>query len=651
MTRDSHEQQYRPDIDGLRAIAVLGVVAYHAFPRSLPGGFIGVDVFFVISGYLISGILFREIDRGGIELNDFYVRRIRRIFPALALVLMAVGALGWFVLTNTDFRDLQGHIAGGAGFVSNFLLWHEAGYFDAPARLKPLLHLWSLGIEEQFYLCWPPLLLLCARRKWRVSKVVIVLAAASFVLNCAIVRADQTAAFYSPFTRMWELFTGALIALPRGISQKSIVSKSAAQFAGWIGLVIVLTGMWALTDRLLYPGWWALVPTLGTALVIAAGDDAVSNRWILRRQPLVLVGLISYPLYLWHWPLLWFVEITEGGASSTRLKIEAIAVAAALALLTYKLVEQPTRRAISIRTPLRACGLAAAVLLIGSVALYGRESGRFVPQTPYLAAGIYTRIPSPRRDPECVRRFPVGSEYCHAFSTTGELTTALIGNSHAAHFLDGVGGYLATKGENVVHLGQGHCPPLLDLQRFVNGTLDVCRGPDNAMIAAVAADSQISRVILSFNGAVTATGIGLLGGYETDELAGTLLSPQDSLRLSLERTIKIFVDRGKVVWLLLQVPEMNFSVTECFARPFSFERRVRTPCAVPRQGVEQRQAPYRAIVHDVQTVAPDLRVFDPLPYLCDEQWCYATRRGDLLYLDDNHLSPSGSALFADKFSF
>jgi len=649
--RRSQNPEYRRDIDGLRAVAVLGVIAFHAFPRALPGGFIGVDVFFVISGYLISSILFREIDRGGIDLRDFYVRRVRRIFPALAIVLIAVGALGWFVLTNTDFRDLQGHIAAGATFVSNFLLWHEAGYFDAPARLKPLLHLWSLGIEEQFYLFWPPLLFVCARRKWPVIKVAAALAVVSFLLNCGLVRAFETTAFYSPFTRMWELLTGALLAAPWGMRHDSVVSHRAGQIAGWTGFILVCVGMWAISDRLLYPGWWALVPTLGTALVIAAGEDAIPNQWILGRQPFVLLGLISYPLYLWHWPLLWFLEITEGGAPSVRLKLEAIAAATVLAFLTYTFVEQPIRRAVSIRTPVRVFGLATIVLLVGAVAFYGRESGRFVPQTPYLAAGIYVRIPSPRKDPECVRRFPVGSEYCHEYSTGRILTTALLGNSHAAHFLDGVGGYLATKGENVVHLGQGHCPPLLDLQRFVNGTLDVCREPDNAMIAAVAADPEIRRVILSFNGAVTATGVGLLGGYETDELAGTLLSPQDSLRLSLTRTIQTFTNRGKSVWLLLQVPEMDFSVTECFARPFSFERRVRTPCAVPRESVEKRQAPFRAIVREVQALEPHLRIFDPLPFLCDERWCYAARRGDLLYLDDNHLSPSGSALFSDKFSF
>ena len=207
----SHSK-YRPDIDGLRAIAVLSVVAFHAFPSWIRGGFIGVDVFFVISGYLISTIIFENLDKGTFSFSEFYSRRIRRIFPALLLVLIACFAFGWFALLADEYKQLGKHIAAGAGFISNFILWNESGYFDNSADAKPLLHLWSLGIEEQFYIVWPLLLWFVWKRKFNLLTITIVLAVASFILNLKGVKQDMVATFYSPQPRFWELLCGSLLA-------------------------------------------------------------------------------------------------------------------------------------------------------------------------------------------------------------------------------------------------------------------------------------------------------------------------------------------------------------------------------------------------------------------------------------------------------
>jgi peptidoglycan/LPS O-acetylase OafA/YrhL len=204
--------KYRPDIDGLRAIAVLSVVAFHAFPNLVKGGLIGVDVFFVISGYIISTIIFENLDRGTFSLAEFYARRIRRIFPALLLVLVASYAFGWFALLADEYKQLGKHIAAGAGFVSNIVLWNEAGYFDNSAETKPLLHLWSLGIEEQFYIVWPLLLWLTWKQKFNLLTITIPLAAASFYLSVKGIGKDEVANFYSPQTRFWELLSGSLLA-------------------------------------------------------------------------------------------------------------------------------------------------------------------------------------------------------------------------------------------------------------------------------------------------------------------------------------------------------------------------------------------------------------------------------------------------------
>jgi peptidoglycan/LPS O-acetylase OafA/YrhL len=206
-----YHPKYRPDIDGLRAVAVLAVVAFHAFPSWAKGGFIGVDVFFVISGYLISIIIFENLERGTFSFTEFYARRIRRIFPALLLVLIVCLTIGWFTLLADEYKQLGKHTVAGAGFISNFILWNEAGYFDNSAETKPLLHLWSLGVEEQFYIFWPLLLWFAWKHKFSLLTLTILVALASFVLNIKGIKHDMVATFYSPQTRFWELLCGSLL--------------------------------------------------------------------------------------------------------------------------------------------------------------------------------------------------------------------------------------------------------------------------------------------------------------------------------------------------------------------------------------------------------------------------------------------------------
>lgn len=292
---------YRADIDGLLAIAVLIVVAFHAFPSLLPGGFVGVDIFFVISGYLIGSIILSQLDRGSFSFGDFYARRIKRIFPALLLVLIFCYGVGWFNLIDTEYKELGIQIAAGAAFVANLALWHEAGYFDAVAETKPLLHLWSLGVEEQFYLFWPLVLWGC--RKIRINPLVAIVGVGvgSFVLNMATVGRDPTADFYSPFTRFWELMIGCGLAYWHVVSPRGSVRRASA--CGAVGFALIVAAVVLLRGQDRFPGWEALLPTVGAFLIIAGGTDGWLNRRVLRARPLVWIGLISFPLYLWHWPL------------------------------------------------------------------------------------------------------------------------------------------------------------------------------------------------------------------------------------------------------------------------------------------------------------------------------------------------------------
>ena len=345
-----HTLAYRRDIDGLRAIAVLAVIAFHAFPQILPGGFVGVDVFFVISGYLISGIILKSLRQGNFSLSEFYARRIRRIFPALLTVLIACLLMGWYVLLEDEFEQLGKHVAAGAAFVANFAFWSEAGYFDLNAELKPLLHLWSLGIEEQFYIFWPLLLLVTYRKS--IFSLTAAIAVAAFILNIGLTRSSAVAAFYFPFARAWELMLGALLAYwrefgpprARWISDRRFkVELRDRNALAWIGVFGLLVSFVIVDRYSAFPGWWVVLPTLSAATLIAVGPATTFNKHVLANPIAVWIGLVSYPLYLWHWPLLSFVRIINAGKHLRLLELVAVGSSFALAWATYRFIEQPVR--------------------------------------------------------------------------------------------------------------------------------------------------------------------------------------------------------------------------------------------------------------------------------------------------------------------
>jgi len=302
---------YRADVDGLRAVAIAAVVVFHAFPAAARGGFTGVDVFFVVSGYVISRIIWRGLDERSFTLAWFYGRRALRLFPALALVLVATLAAGRWLLLPDAYATLGKDVAAAAAFTSNLVLWQDAGYFTENAALRPLTHLWSLAVEEQFYLVFP-LLLVAARRSRRLTGVLLaVLAAASFAWSVARVGTDPAAAFYLLPSRFWELALGALLAFVELRRPEPLPARlrTAASIAGFGLLVLACYGP---TSRSAFPGVWALAPTLAAVALIAAGPRAFLNRRLLSSAPFVVVGRISYPLYLWHFPLLVLARVQWG---------------------------------------------------------------------------------------------------------------------------------------------------------------------------------------------------------------------------------------------------------------------------------------------------------------------------------------------------
>ena len=304
--------RYRADIDGLRALAVLGVVIFHAFPLLLPGGFIGVDIFFVISGYLISGILYKGHREGGFSFCEFYARRIRRLFPALIVMILLCAIYGWMILLPDEFQRMGKRMATGLVFIQNFSVWQEADYFDVAANLKPMLHLWSLAVEEQYYILFPLILFVLWKRGGGVFWVLVILLVGSLAGCVMMSYWNKPTGFYLLPYRAWEFLCGALLAWWHYEKGHEDEVPRWREGMSWAGMGLLVAGMVTINSTAPYPGWRALVPVIGTLLLIEGGKDARANRLLLSHPAVVWVGLISYPLYLFHWPILSFLHIVKG---------------------------------------------------------------------------------------------------------------------------------------------------------------------------------------------------------------------------------------------------------------------------------------------------------------------------------------------------
>jgi len=469
---------YRSDIDGLRAIAVVLVVAFHAFPQSVRGGFIGVDVFFVISGFLITSIICQAQRGDGFSFAVFYARRINRIFPALALVLIGCAVAGWFLLFPVDYRDAGRSIGFGAAFLSNLALLYDAGYFETAAELNPLLHLWSLGVEEQFYLLWPPLLLLAWR--WKHGPVMAALAVliASFAANVALTPGHALAAFYLPVTRFWELMVGCLLAIivtgaetGRDVwslaALRGRLARHAAVVRGscaWLGLLLIGLGAVLISSDRGFPGWWATLPVLGAGLLIGAGPTPWPSRVLLGNRLMVSIGLISYPLYLWHWPLLAAIRIVRFGEEPPPLmKAIAIVVAVVLAYLTFRIVELPFRFRPSRG---KTAGAFAAVAIIGLVGagIYaaGGFPSRFGPGLQAISRDFKAEAEAAYRSGTCFDA--TGSRFaavCDDEIPADAPRVVLWGDSHAAHLYPGLRALQQADGRfRISQYTTGLCPPI-----------------------------------------------------------------------------------------------------------------------------------------------------------------------------------------------
>jgi peptidoglycan/LPS O-acetylase OafA/YrhL len=613
--------KYRPEIDGLRAVAVAGVVGFHAFPAVIPGGYVGVDVFFVISGFLITSIIVDGLNHDHFSLIGFYIRRTRRIFPALALVLAACLAAGWVLLLPSEFIALGKHTAAGATFITNFVQLDEAGYFDVSAELKPLLHLWSLGIEEQFYLAWPLIAMAAFRLGKRVFNAALAIVIVSFVINMAMTYKHPNSAFYLPWPRAWELLLGGCLAtLPSFLRATSAMSRNLAAFAG---ATLICIAVAFFDHNSAFPGWRALLPTGGTALIIWAGSDAWLNRRVLAQPLPVGIGLISYPLYLWHWPLLSFLAINNDRSISSRFV--AIAITIVLAWATYHFVEQPIRHAR--RTVWRP--IIAGLACVGCVGILA-----FVAILPAKSSSPELRSIENAADDFL---YPAGVPINFKDQTfyrdgIGSHPVLFIGDSNMQQYYPRLHDMVARTNTSAIYATHGGCMPI---RKVSTPAIPPCvRFVEQAYEFARSSDAKAVVIAAQWNGYFTS------GTYFYDSTPLTQQTASEKALTDLQADIHALVRAGKQVYVVLNIP-----IGVEFSPAYRLNRTSTGIELLPVKAVPRALLPpiYKQIAENLSgaAAAAGATVIDPLSFLCDAAAC-RTANSDRspIYKDGVHLRAS-----------
>jgi peptidoglycan/LPS O-acetylase OafA/YrhL len=653
-SQQAHSISYRPDIDGLRALAILPVVLFHAFPNLLPGGFIGVDIFFVISGYLITTILLKDIEAGNYSIKTFYARRVRRIFPALGLVLLFCLVLGWVVLTANEYRPLGKHAAGGAGFIANFMFWKEAGYFDAAGDTKPLLHLWSLGIEEQFYIVWPILLYFFAKRSWNVLSLILVVALLSFGLNVWLVGSNPSAAFYSPLSRSWELALGAFWAYQVMHPAKvftSIIERHGSLVSG-LGLLMVVIGFVVINESRAFPGWWALLPALGSALLIASGPHGFVNRFVLSQRIFVWVGLISFPLYLWHWPLLSFARIIYSETPPVDVRVVLVILSIALAALTYYLIEKPIRQSSSKRALIVA--LSALMLCVGVAGFVVYKTKGFQARHAGLLnanpASLEMGADRKRWANECGIPLEAKKILNSCYSPKDQKAIyAVWGDSKGEAIFYGLARE-AINQQNPAWMMIGNAIPMTgDIPRLKGRSFQQTQYALNAIVS----NKDIEFVLL----VPAVRSIFSLSEVYTRESMDASPHFDESL-FGVSNAIGALEDAGKRVGFLVDHPGfpdpkscISGGLTKSdFFNQFLF-RKENPLCSMTYEQHVHTNERYRLWIKALQAKHPSLIVYDPTHLVCDaaNNHCGIAKDGQFLYSYGDHYSDYGNSMIAKDF--
>jgi peptidoglycan/LPS O-acetylase OafA/YrhL len=645
---------YRGDLDALRGISVLLVVFYHAFPNIFPGGFIGVDIFFVISGFLITQIILNDLKSQKFSLKDFYSRRIRRLVPPLLAVLMATLVAGWLMLFPDEYSQLGMHLFKSSMFVQNFQLIGELGYFDVESHFKPLLHLWSLSIEEQYYLVWP-LLLLVFYKRFKLQVVIGMIVIMSFGFNFIFTHEENTASFFHSASRVWELAVGSMLGISFSDQSLTCQNKNFSRAFFAAGVTSIGLALLVIDGSSNYPGWLGLLPVLGAALVIYARLEL--NSW----GGLVSTGLISYPLYLWHWVVLSFCYIYIGDVPSLYTLVFAVVISVVLAFLTYRYIEKLRYLDSNLVVP----ALLACLAIVG-VTGYFISAREGLPERNHLAYLKETNlefIRTPAADELCesyVRSIineEVKFHYCRSEFIDQADIVAIIGDSHAHALFPGVAATAAKNGYSSVLYANSSCPPLIGFRWGRSDEERVkCQNYIRQIMRLVSEDTSIKKVLIATRGPVYIHGE-VQGEITKETVLDSLQQRAYPITQSYETYFKgyfnilqLFSEARHIqgIYYFLENPELDILPKQLVPRPFDYWGVSVKEGTVDKNLYELRMKEYRTLARSVTSKFTKAVLIDVEPYLCKGDRCFSYMNGEFLYADDDHFSVFGSHYILGK---
>ncbi len=648
----------RGDIDGLRAVAVLGVMAYHLGLPGVPGGFAGVDIFFVISGYLIARIIASELEADRFSLLSFYDRRIRRILPAVVVVSLSTVLIGYVLLLPADFLSLGYSLLSVATFSSNFYFMSKTGYFGGNADEYPLLHTWSLAIEEQFYLVFPIAILLlwqfgAKSRRGSVRTIrwaLIAAITASFLYSLYLVDTRPARAFFSTPVRAWELLAGALLAF--GVIP-AMSSQRRREQAAIAGLVLIAITYVFLSETTPFPGLAALLPVTGTLLVLHAGAGyATAAGQLLSVGPLQIIGLASYSIYLWHWPLIalaryrWPMEVSSDAGLAPVPVVVVGALSIVLGLLSWRYIEQPFLRMRPPRDPRRTIEIALAPTLLSAALAFAIISGNgwwerwptsiqsrqaWTKEEAGWLTSLCTALPPERDWPQ---------HACRAGSEAAPVRTLLWGDSHARRLLRGLEPRLVKADQAVIAAITPGCPPLVGVRVVGRSRTKARCNKRNNAINRQLSNGEIDTVILVGRWAMYAEGTryGLEAGENMPLSNSGTRRNAEVIERGFERTVASLVGKGLKVVIVGPVPEHKVPVSSFMLRQLAWG----TP-DVPDLTMAVFGARQQHVLPVLEKLSrrPGVTVLYPHRYLCAPDVCRYQADGAPLYLDHDHLTDRG----------
>ncbi|MGB3725281.1 MAG: acyltransferase family protein [Glaciecola sp.] len=646
---------YRADIDGLRALAILPVLLFHADIPGFSGGFIGVDIFFVISGFLISSIIKREVENASFSYLEFWGRRARRILPASFVMVIATLIAAWFILLPADYKDLGKSAVYNAWFGANIFFAKNVGYFAGPSDLMPLLHTWSLSVEEQFYLFFPAVYLFIHKYlpAFRLQAL-IVLAFISLGISQYLLYSSPSDAFYLLHSRAWELLIGAILAhlcasdAVRFSSKNTLITNAVSA----VGLLGIIVPVFLYNEHTPFPASGAIIPVIATAMIIWANTQTVTfvSR-LLSTKVLVFIGLLSYSLYLWHWPVMSLTRHITGGEFTASIQVITISLSVILGYLSWKFVETPFRvkRIFTVRKHLLNASLVCLIAMLAAGAVVSKNDG-FVHRLPDDALKFALAVNYSKQQRACAHIDDdklASGDLCRLGDNNANPTILHFGDSHAEALYPAFETAFTNSSKGVLHASSSGCIPLLGAELYKN---EECASFNAAMVKLATAGT-IKHVVLS-----SAWSSYIYGSMDGDTRAmlinqtGALKNADTAKAVFEERLIalhQMLVANNVQLWLTLPVPEQKINIPHVLTK-LSMQNKPMDAVGIAFSEYHERSEFVRSRFEAL--ASKGVKLINPIPYLCDETRCYGAKDDFSLYKDDDHLSIDAAQMIAPMLS-